>query len=324
MNSPVLGTGPHSFGAAGLGNLYRVVSDEVAEATVDAALAAGVRYFDTAPHYGLGLSERRLGAALAGFPRDELVLSTKVGRLLVPDPDGAGRQDDEGFAVPAAYRRVRDYSRDGVLRSLESSLQRLGTDRIDVVYVHDPDDHAEEALAGAFPALTELRDQGVIGGFGAGMNQWQLLARFVREADVDTVMLAGRYTLLDPSGAAELLPLCAERGVSVVAAGVFNSGILALPEVPDDANYDYVPAPPELLARARAIAGACRRHGTTLPVAAARFPLRHGAVASVCLGARSPEQVTRNAALFAEDVPDELWRELAETGLVAEPAGVAR
>jgi D-threo-aldose 1-dehydrogenase len=317
-----LRVGPFAFGAAGIGNLYRAVPDDDADGAVAAALAAGVRYFDTAPHYGLGLSERRLGAALAGVPRDELVLSTKVGRLLVDDPAGADRRDDEGFDVPAGIRRVRDYSRDGVLRSLEASMSRLGTDRIDVVFVHDPDDHYAEALDGALPALAELRDQGVIGGFGAGMNQWQMLAKFVRHSDPDVIMLAGRYTLLDQSGLDELLPECVRRGVSVVAAGVFNSGILARSRPAPGAHYNYVAADAELVERANRIADVCERHGCTLPQAAVRFPLAHPAVATVCLGARSAEQVARNAALFDQPVPDELWRELADAGLLRVDAPV--
>jgi D-threo-aldose 1-dehydrogenase len=311
-----LRVGPFAFGAAGIGNLYNAVPDEDAHGTITAALAAGVGYFDTAPHYGLGLSERRVGEALKGVPRDEVVLSTKVGRLLVDNPGGEASRDDEGFDVPATVRRVRDYSRDGVLRSLEASMRRLDTDRIDVVYVHDPDEHYAAALEGALPALSELRDQGVIGGFGAGMNQSQMLARFVANSDLDVVMLAGRYTLLDQSGMTELLPLCLQRNVSVVAAGVFNSGILATNRPPPDAHYDYGPAGPDLIARANRIADVCERHGTTLPAAAAQFPLGHPAVATVCLGARSAEQVKRNAALFEEQIPEELWQELTAEGLL--------
>lgn len=311
-----LRTGPVSFGAASIGNLYAAVSERTAAAAVRAALRAGIRYFDTAPHYGLGLSERRLGAVLVGWPRDELIISTKVGRLLVPDPGGAGRRDDEGFDVPASLRRVRDYSRDGVLRSLEESLKRLGTHRIDVVFVHDPDDHYAQALEGAFPALEELRSQGVIRSYGAGMNQAAMLADFVRHTDLDVVMLAGRYTLLEQSGAG-LLRLCAERGVSVVAAGVFNSGLLATGQPAPGDRYDYSPAPPVLLERARRIAAACRRHGVSLPRAAAWFPLRQPAVACVCLGMRSAAHVLRNAELLERPVPDELWADLIAEGLLA-------
>ncbi len=317
--------GPLAFGGAGIGNLYREVSDADAEAAVHTALAAGVRYFDTAPHYGLGLSERRLGAALAG-QRDSVILSTKVGRLLVDEPSGADRRDEAGFDVPATSRRVRDYSRDGVLRSLESSLERLRTDRIDVVFVHDPDEYYTEALEGALPALAELRSQGVIGGFGAGMNQWRMLAGFVEHADPDVIMLAGRYSLLDQSALAELLPLCSARGVSVVAAGVFNSGILATDRPRPGAHYDYGPADAELVARANRIADVCQRHGCTLPQAAAQFPLAHPAVATVCLGARSADQMARNASLFERPVPDDVWRELVAEGLLSgdAPVGAGR
>lgn len=310
--------GPFAFGGAGIGNLYTAVSDADAAGAIEAALAAGVRYFDTAPHYGLGLSERRLGAALARQPREELVLSTKVGRLLVPDPAGADRRDDEGFDVPATFRRVRDYSRDGVLRSLGASLDRLDVDRIDLVYVHDPDDHYEAALEGALPALAELRDQGVIREFGVGMNSSAMPARFVERVDLDVVMLAGRYTLLDQSAMDDLLPLCSRRGVSVVAAGVFNSGILATDR--PGTRYDYLPAPWELIDRANRIADVCERHGCTLPQVAAWFPLSHPAVATVCLGARTASEVVRNVALFDKPVPEDVWRELVAEGLLREDA----
>ncbi|HEX3778855.1 MAG TPA: aldo/keto reductase [Pseudonocardiaceae bacterium] len=305
------------FGAAVIGNLYTAVDPDVAAKAVHAALRSGVRYFDTAPHYGLGLSEQRLGAGLAGFDRAGLLISTKVGRLLVDDPAGANERDAELFDVPADKRRVLDYSRDGVLRSLEASLDRLGADRIDVVYVHDPDEHYEEALRGAFPALTELRDQGVIGGFGAGMNSPAMLADFVRETELDVVMLAGRYTLLDQAALTELLPLCTERGVSMVAAGVFNSGLLALDRPGSAATYDYAPAPEQIVQRANRIADVCLRHGVSLPQAAVQFPRNHPAVATVCLGARTAQEVERNAALFDRPVPLECWQELVAEGLLA-------
>ncbi|MDP9865353.1 MULTISPECIES: aldo/keto reductase [Streptosporangium] len=306
----------YGFGAAPIGNLFTAVSDAEARAAVDAAYDAGFRLFDTAPHYGLGLSERRLGAALAGRPRDSYTLSTKVGRLLVPSTgDGPVGRDGQGFDVPADLRRVWDFSRDGVRRSLEESLVRLGLDTVDVVLIHDPDDHWEQAVSEAYPALAELRDQGVVKAVGVGMNQAEMLTRFVRETGVDMVMLAGRHTLLDQSGAEELLPLCDERGVSVVAAGVFNSGLLATHD--PSGTYDYAPAPEPLLARARRVAAVCERHGVTLPQAALAFPLRHPAVASVVVGARSAAEVTRNAGLVAEPVPEDLWAELAAEGLIA-------
>ncbi len=298
------------FGAAQLGNLNRVTTDEVSTRAVDAAWDAGIRYFDTAPHYGLGLSERRLGAALRGRPREEYVLSTKVGRLLVDDPDGADRLDDEGFVVPATARRRWDFSRDGVLRSLEGSLTRLGLDRVDVVYLHDPDDHWEQAATTGVAALVELRDQGVVRAIGAGMNQSAMLTRFVRECDVDVVMVAGRLSLLDRDAAAGLLPAAAERGVGVVAAGVYNSGLLARADVPDDASFDYGPAAPALVARARDLARACAAAGLELPDAAVRHPLRYDEVADVVVGMRTPEHVAASVRRWSVHVDDATWAAL--------------
>jgi D-threo-aldose 1-dehydrogenase len=303
------------LGGAQFGNLYQAVGDEDATATVDRAWELGVRYFDTAPHYGLGLSEHRLGAALAGRERAEYVISTKVGRRLEPLSPPYGR-DDGGFDVPATHRRVWDFSRDGVLRSLERSLERLALDRVDIVYLHDPDDHWPEALRQAYPALEELRDQGVVSSIGAGMNQAEMLADFVRHTDMDVLMLAGRYTLLEQGAVEELLPLCVERGVGVVVAGVFNSGVLARDDPPEDAKHDYEQAPGEIVERARRIADACRRHGVSLPGAAIAFPLAHPAVVSVCLGARSPEQIERNVDLYRRPIPTGLWRELDSAGLL--------
>ena len=312
---------PLSLGGAQLGNLYIPIDDEAARGTVDAAWSEGIRTFDTAPHYGLGLSERRLGAALAGRARDEFVLSTKVGRLLLPQ-DARGQMDDAGFAVPAAFRRVWDFSRDGILRSLAESLERLGLDRVDIVYLHDPDDHRDDAFLHAYPALEELRSQGVVSAIGAGMNQTAMLADFARHTDVDLLMLAGRYTLLDQSALDDLLPACVDRDVVVVAAGVFNSGLLARPAPTPAAHYEYGPAPSELVDRARRIAAVCERHGTTLPAAALAFPLAHPAVVSVCIGAHLPEQVVRNTALGRAAVPGALWVELKEEGLLRRDAPV--
>ncbi|MGW6447820.1 aldo/keto reductase [Lentzea sp. NPDC055074] len=304
------------FGGAPIGNLYREISDEEALGAVEAAWQTGVRYFDTAPHYGLGLSERRIGLGLAGRPRDEYVVSTKVGRVLEPF-DGEGF-DDEGFAVPRHFRRIRDYSADGVKRSLESSLERLGTDRVEVVYIHDPDEYWDAAFSEAYPALESLRSQGVVGAIGVGMNQWEMPERFVRETDIDVVMLAGRYTLLEQPSLPSFLPLCLERGVSVVACGVFNSGLLSKPEVAADAKYNYEDAPAALVARARAVAEVCSRHGVTLPEAAIQFALGHPAVVSVVIGARNSGQMTSNAAYFSAPIPAGLWAELKSLGLLGE------
>jgi D-threo-aldose 1-dehydrogenase len=312
------------LGCAQLGNLYRAMSDDTAQAIVDTAWARGIRYFDTAPHYGLGLSERRLGAALAGRPRADFIVATKVGRLLVDNPAGAAQRDTEGFDVPRTLVRRRDYSRDGVLRSLESSLARLGLDRVDIALVHDPEDHVDEALAGALPALAELRDQGVLTGIGLGMNLDAVLADLLRrtEVDLDAVMIAGRYTLLEQPALDELLPLCQKRGVRVLAAGVFNSGILASP-APGD-RYDYAPAPPELSERAARIAEVCARHDVELPQAAIALPAAHPAVARVVLGADSPAQVHENADRAAAPVSPALWADLIAEGLLRADAPVPR
>jgi D-threo-aldose 1-dehydrogenase len=303
------------FGAAPIAGLYRAVDQQTARATIDAAWNGGIRYFDTAPHYGLGLSERRLGEALRDRPRDDVVVSSKVGRLLVPRIPPLAR-DDDMFDVPGDLTRRRDYSRDGIMRSLEATLQRTGLDRVDVLYIHDPDEHWREAAEEAVPTLVELREADVVGAIGVGMNQSAMLARFIRETDVDLVMLAGRYTLLEQGAADELLPAALEYGRSVVAAAVFNSGLFARDDVPDTATYNYGQAAPDVLERARLLASVCREHGTTLPAAAIRFPLRHPAVASVVVGMRSPAEVDRNLAAHAQHVPDELWADLEHRGLI--------
>ncbi|MFF7738397.1 aldo/keto reductase [Streptomyces sp. NPDC007984] len=315
-NTPVKVT-ELGFGAAALGNLYRVTSPQDAQAAVEAAWAAGIRYFDTAPHYGLGLSERRLGAALRDRPRDEYVVSSKAGRLLVPNEHPRG-VDDEGFVVRDDLRRQWDFSRDGVLRSLDETLSRTGLDRLDVVYLHDPDDHERQAFDEAMPALAELRDQGVVGAIGVGMNQSAMLARFLRESAADVVMLAGRYTLLDQSALDDVLPAAREHGKSVVAVGVFNSGLLSGDRPAEGMKYDYRDAPPELVARARAIAEVCEAHGTSLPAAAIAFAYTHPAVVNVTLGMRSAAQVTRNVELHRRHIPAGLWQDLRAEGLIRE------
>jgi D-threo-aldose 1-dehydrogenase len=298
------------FGGAQVGNLYSATSDEGATAAVDAAWEAGVRYFDTAPHYGLGLSERRLGKALAGRPRDEFVISTKVGRLLRPKKRPTGSDlNSGGFDVPDDLTRVFDYSRDGVRRSLEESLERLGLDRVDIVYVHDPDDHMDEAVSQALPALVELADEGVVGAVGAAMNFWQPLLRIVEGPGADAVMLAGRWTLLDRSGE-PLLAECEARGVSVVAAAPFNSGLLSQPWPPDEAPFNYQSAPREVLERARKLAEVCQAHGTTLPEAAMCFPLRHPAVACVVSGMRTAGQAASAVRWARAAIGEETWAAL--------------
>ncbi|TWG07314.1 D-threo-aldose 1-dehydrogenase [Streptomyces brevispora] len=308
-----------SFGAAAIGNLFSAVEPAQAAAAVDAAWDEGIRYYDTAPHYGLGLSERRLGEALRGRPRDSYVLSTKVGRVLDPLPDSGPAPSEglsEGFAVRSTHRRRWDFSAAGVRRSIEDSLERLGLDRIDIAYLHDPDDHAEAAFHEAYPELEKLRAQGVIGAIGAGMNQTGMLTRFVHDTDVDVVLCAGRYTLLDQSALTDLLPAAAARGRSVVVGGVFNSGLLADPR--PGATYDYAAAPLNVLDRALRLKAVTEGHGVPLRAAALHYPLTHPAVAGVLVGTRSADEVRDAAALLREPVPDELWDELRDEGLLTE------
>ncbi|WUJ67804.1 aldo/keto reductase [Kribbella soli] len=306
------------LGAAQFGNLFEETTDQQATGAVTAALEEGIRYFDTAPHYGLGLSERRLGQALDGAAG--VLVSSKVGRLLVASPETADRLDDDGFVVPATTKRVWDFSRDGILRSVEQSLERLGTDRLDIAYLHDPDDHWETAATSGIAALVELREQGVVGAIGAGMNQAAMLAEFVRRTDVDVVMVAGRLTLLDHSALDELLPIAQERGVGVVAAAVYNSGLLSTATVDSTAYYDYGRAPQAVIDRASRVAEICDRHGVSLPAAAIQYPLRHPAVASVVTGMRTAEHVRSTANRYRQDIPDSLWDELHSTGLAPDPA----
>lgn len=287
------------LGCAPIGGLYEAVSDADALAVVDCAWENGLRFFDTAPLYGSGLSERRLGLALQGRPRDDYVLSTKVGRLL--------RSGTANPLFPDAppLEPYFDFSYDAARRSLDESLERLSLDRVDIVFVHDPDDHFEEARTGAYRALQRLRDEGVVRAIGVGMNQSQLLARFARETDVDCLLLAGRYTLLDTQALDELLPLCLERGIAVVAGGVFNSGVLA-----GEPRYDYEPAGNAVLARARRLADVCARWDVPLQAAAVQFPLGHPAVACVLAGCRSSAEVAEDVRLFELDLPEALWDDL--------------
>ncbi len=303
------------LGTSAFGNLFTETSDEATEDAVEESWAGGVRYFDTAPHYGLGLAELRLGNALRSRSRDDYVVSTKVGRLLVPTPERSHELDDsEGFRVPAHHRREWDFSRDGILRSVDASLERLGLDDVDILYLHDPDNHWDEASSAGIDTLIDLREQGVTRAIGAGMNQSAMLTEFVRRYDVDVVMLAGRYTLLDQSALHDLLPLALERGVGVVAAGVYNSGLLARALVPDDAHFEYQAAPRHQVQRARELAEICTRHGVTLPDVAVQFPLRHPAVVSSVLGARDGRQSKGGLERYAATIPAELWAELEASG----------
>ncbi|PYI69867.1 aldo/keto reductase [Arthrobacter livingstonensis] len=306
------------FGGAGIGNLYRAMDDAVAAATLGAAWNAGIRYFDTAPHYGLGLSERRLGAFLATKPRGEFFISTKVGRMLEPVENPSGARDGEGFVVPADTVRRWDPTEAGIRRSIEESLCRLGLDRIDIAYLHDPDVYDLSAgINQALPALEKLRAEGLVGDIGVGANSADALRDCILGADLDVIMLAGRYTLLEQPAATELLPLCVERGVGVANGGVYNSGLLARPVVPDDAHYNYVPAPAGILARAQALAACCGEFGVELPAAALQFALNHPAVCTVVVGASNAEQMAQTAQRMAADIPAGLWDTLVDRGLLA-------
>lgn len=310
------------YGAAALGNLFSEVDDDTAAATVSAAWDAGVRHFDVAPHYGLGLAERRLGRSLARYPRDEFVVSTKAGRLLLPSPETADRRDDMGFDVPADVRRVWDLSEEGIRRSLDESLGRMGLDRVDVLYLHDPEEAVtaerslDDVLNEALPALSALRDEGTVRAVGVGSKSVPALLAAVRSGRIDVVMVAGRYTLLEQPALAELLPECRERGVEVVAAGVFNSGALAQAIPSPDAPYEYGSMPDGVYRRVLALAESCAAHGSDLPTAALAFPFLHPAVTSVVVGARSPEQVTDTLARCATPVPRALWEALGRDGLL--------
>ncbi|MDX3229842.1 aldo/keto reductase [Streptomyces sp. ME19-01-6] len=309
------------FGGGPLGGLFEALDDETAGSALAAGWDLGIRYFDTSPHYGIGHSERRIGELLRTKPRDEFTLSTKVGRLLVPQ-DPAGRMD-EGFQVPATHRRVWDFSRDGIRRSVEDSLTRMGVDRIDMLFLHDAEKHFDDALRTGYPALAELRAEGVVGAIGAGMWHTGMLTQLVKEGDVDAVMLSGHYTLLQHGALDDLLPACVERGVSVLAASIFNSGLLATPRPAEGAHFEYAPASRELLRRTHRIADVCEAHGVTLPQVAMAFPLRHPVVAGIVVGMRTAEEVRSNLGSFGVEIPDGVWADLRGEGLLDERAPVA-
>lgn len=311
--APVPGRARLGLGCAQLGNLGVAMPQERAHAVVGAALEVGATHFDTAPHYGVGLSEERLGRALAGVARDTYTLSTKVGRRLRPLRPGE-RAQAEGFVDTPPRARERDLTRDGIHRTLEASLERLGTDHVETVYLHDVEDHLPEVLDTGYAALAELRAQKMVGAIGFGMNLSDVLARLVTEVDVDEVLCAGRWTLLDRSAHDDLLPACVRRGTRVVAGGVYNSGLLADPR--PGAHFDYAPASPERVERAQRIAAVCARHGVPVRAAALRFPFGHPAVASAVVGASTPDEVRENARLFTHEIPHALWRDLVAAGLL--------
>ena len=315
MSSTELSLPTLGYGAANVGNLFRALTDDEAWAVLEAAWDAGIRYFDTAPHYGLGLSEKRLGAFLQTKPRDEFVVSTKAGRLLRPNPGHlpGGLDTDNDFHVPNDLQRVWDFSEAGIRASIAESQERLGLETIDLLDLHDPERHdLDLAIAEAFPALETVRDEGLVTAIGIGSMTSDALARAVREADLDIIMVAGRYTLLEQPAAAEVLPACDERGTGIVAASVFNSGLLAQSEPKRDGRYEYGQLPDELWDRLVRIAAVCRNHDVPLPAAAIQFPLQAGVVRSVVVGGSRPAQLKQNAEYAALDIPAELWTELAE------------
>lgn len=318
------------FGGAPLGGFRANVSERQGVDTILASYANGVRYFDTAPYYGYGRSELIFGHALRTLDRDSFVLSTKVGRWMAPKADNED--------VPAwrkgglSFKPTFDYSRDGTLRSLEHSFLRLGLNRIDIVLIHDvdvwthgtqeaADQRFKETMAGCFPALAELRRAGVIKAIGVGLNESAMSLRFVREADLDCVMLAGRYTLLEQGALDDFLPVCAEKGVSILTAGPFNSGILATGAVPG-AAYNYQPAPAAIMDRVRELESVCKTHNVELAAAALQFPLAHPSIVSMVAGGISPDEVNQNATRMAVRIPSAFWAELKERGLIAAAAPI--
>ena len=292
MNLPRIGVG-----CAPIGNLYNEISEQQATSLIRFALGNGANFFDTAPLYGAGISEQRLGVPLSGVPRDSFVVATKVGRLV--QPDGTMRFD---------------WTRDGILRSLDESLKRLKLDRVDIVHMHDPDNHLEQALTEAYPVLDDLRRQGVVGMIGTGVNYWQLAQEIMRRTNIDCLLLAGRYTLLEQTSLG-FLAECKQRGVRVFLGGVYNSGILATGAVPG-AKYQYANAPEALLQRVRVLEELCAEHSISLRAAAVQFALAHPAITSLMIGAQSAEEYGQTLAAAREPVPSAFWQALRDRGLI--------
>ncbi len=313
------------FGTAPIGNLFRAISEEDAQATLEAAWASGVRYYDTAPLYGLGLSETRLNHFLRGKNRDGYVLSTKVGRVMQVCPPDQRTGIGKFFDTPSR-REVYDYGHDGVMRSFEASLERLGVDRVDILFVHDvdifthgskeaSDARIEEFMGSGYRALVSLRDQGVIKAIGGGINEWQVAQTLAERGDFDLFLLAGRYTLLEQAALDSFLPLCEQRGIGIVLGGPYNSGVLATGASPG-AFYNYSEAPQDILDRVARIEAVCKRHGVRLIEAALNFPLAHPSVVSVIPGGQRVAEVESNRALLDAKIPAALWRELKAEGLM--------
>jgi D-threo-aldose 1-dehydrogenase len=311
------------FGGAPLGDLYQLLDDDTALGAVATAVAAGVTLYDVAPLYGYGLAEHRLGTVLKRLPRDSFLVSTKVGRWLKPAPDGP--RDRAGFRGGLSFDPVIDYSYDGTMRAFEQSLHRLGLPSVDIALIHDVDvwthgkdlieQRFREAMDGAYRALDELRRSGVVRAIGVGVNESAMCVRFANAGDIDVVLLAGRYSLLEQPALADFLPLAEQKGIGVMLGGVFNSGILATGAVAG-AKYNYRAAPPEILDRVKRIETVCAAHGVALPVAAMAFALGHPAVASLVIGAVTPAEVTRNVEALTARVPASLWPDLKREGLL--------
>ena len=319
------------FGGAPLGNLFARIDEDVALATVRRGWELGLRFFDTAPHYGHGLSEHRLGHVLRRHDRDDYVLASKVGRILTPKSDAPREQFS--FVDPLPYMQHWDYSYDGALRSIDDSLQRLGVARLDVVFIHDcaPDTHGAEAapamfraaMVGAYKALERLRAERVIGAVGLGVNGWEVCLDAMKHGDFDGFLLAGRYTLADQTALPRLLPECERRNAKIIIGGPYNSGILATGAKPG-AKFNYQPAPPEVMRRVAAIEAVCDRFAVPLRAAALQFPLAHPAVAAVIPGARTPAEVEGNVALITHPIPPEFWAALRAEHLLPDDAPLPR
>lgn len=325
--TPLGGTGLNltqlGLGTAPLGNLLQEVPEAQSEATFAAAIDAGIRYYDTAPFYGYGLAEERLGRALKGQDRADFVVSTKVGRLIREGERSGAEVFDGGKSFYLAYPErnvVRDYSYDGVMRSLEESLHRLQMDYVDILHIHDPDDHFEEAVKGAYPALAKLREDGVIKGVSAGMNQWEMLSDFMDHGRYDAFLLAGRYTLLDHTGLPSFLPKCLDHGTRIIAGGVYNSGLLADPR--PGITFNYVPVEQDVLDRALAIKAVCEANGVDMKAAAIQFPLAHPAVSTILTGVINTTELAQNIALFETRIPNQLWSDLQGEGLLPTAAPI--
>ena len=312
-----------ALGTAPLGNLLKVIPEEQAELAFDAALTAGLTYIDTAPFYGYGLAEERVGRALQGRNRSDYVISTKVGRLIRKGERSGAEIFDGGksfYLHNDDMCCVRDYSYDGVMTSLEESLERLNMDYVDIVHIHDPDDWFEPACEGAYKALSKLREEGVIKAVSAGMNQWEMLSDFMDHGQFDCFLLAGRYTLLDQTALPTFLPKCTSAGTAIIAGGVYNSGLLADPR--PGITFNYVPVEQPVLDQALRIKAVCDEHGVELKAAAIQFPLAHSAVPCVLTGVRSAEELAENIRLFETPIPDALWSSLKEEGLLSPDAPV--